>query len=172
MPPSSHLVIAVVAMGALMPPCAPARAQEVKLVERFGVWALHVDAEQPHQFCFLTSEPRTSIPKDANRDAPRAYVSAWPKDGIKGQISFRLGFSIGKKPAGTAKVGEQSYTLFASADRAFVDGDADEQKLLDAMRKGAEMTVSAVSARGTIVTDTYTLTGITQALQRLQATCF
>jgi hypothetical protein len=40
------------------------------------------------------------------------------------------------------------------------------------MRKGADLTVVASSERGTEITDTYSLSGLGQALQKLQATCF
>jgi invasion associated locus B (IalB) protein len=42
---------------------------------------------------------------------------------------------------------------------------------VDAMRKGADMVVKSESARGTKTTDTYSLKGIAQALDRVADEC-
>ena len=120
----------------------------------------------------MTSEPKASEPQDVPRDAPRAYISAWPKDGIRGEISFRMGSPIKKNADGTATVNRNKYNLFAAKDRVFVKDATQELKLLDAMRKGNSLTVVIASESGTTVTDTYSLSGVGSALQKLQETCF
>ncbi|HVZ04913.1 invasion associated locus B family protein [Hyphomicrobium sp.] len=140
-------------------------------VDTYGAWTLLTDSEKPHLFCFVTSEPKSSTPKDAQREAPRAYISAWPKDGIRGEVSFRMGFDIKKKAQGKASVGPSGYKLFGSNDRAYVLDSTQELKLIEAMRRGNTMTVAVVSDHGT-VTDTYSLSGIDAALQKMQQSCF
>ena len=39
------------------------------------------------------------------------------------------------------------------------------------MRKGASLTVKAASTRGRLTTDSYSLTGFSQAMDRLQKEC-
>ena len=39
------------------------------------------------------------------------------------------------------------------------------------MKKGSKLTIQAVSERGTTVNDTYSLTGMTSALQALASGC-
>lgn len=140
-------------------------------VDTYGDWTLLTDSETPHLFCFITSEPKSSTPKDAEREAPRAYISAWPKDGIRGEVSFRMGFAIKKSAQGKASVGPSGFKLFGSNDRAFVSDSTQELKLIEAMRRGSTMTVAVASDHGT-VTDAYSLSGIGTALQKLQQSCF
>ena len=89
-------------------------ADAVTRVDTYGDWSLLTDTNAPHLFCFVTSEPKTSEPQDAPRDAPRAYISAWPKDGIRGEISFRMGSRIKKNADGTATVKSQRIQSFRS----------------------------------------------------------
>ena len=150
---------------------APLGAETMTRVDTYGDWTLLTDSAIPHLFCFVTSEPKSSTPNNAQREAPRAYISAWPKDGIRGEVSFRMGFKIKKSTQGTASVGAGGFKLFGSSDRAFVSDSTQELKLIEEMRKGSSMTVAIASDHGT-VTDTYSLSGVGTALQKLQETCF
>lgn len=149
-----------------------AEAQAVSKLTSIQDWALYTDAKSPHLFCFITTSPKSSAPADAARDAPRLYVSAWPKDGVKGEVSVRLGFPVKKDDEIIAAVGSSTFRMFASDDRAFVQDATAELKLLEAMRKGAKLVVTASTATGTQVADTYALNGLGQALGELQSTCF
>jgi hypothetical protein len=149
----------------------PLSAADMTRVDTYGDWTLLTDSASPHLFCFVTSEPKSSAPKDAPREAPRAYISAWPKDGIRGEVSFRMGFKIKKNAPATASVGPGGFKLFGSNDHAFVSDSTQELKLIEAMRKGNTMTVAVASDHGT-VTDTYSLSGVVAALQKLQDACF
>lgn len=149
-----------------------ASAQQVSRLASMMEWSLYVDAKTPHAFCFVTSEPKASAPPDAQRETGRAYVSAWPKDGVKAEFSVRLGFSAKKGADVSAAVGTQSFKMFTTGERAFVQDATAELKLVEAMRKGTKFTITATTASGTEVSDTYSLTGMGQALQQLQSTCF
>lgn len=160
----------------LMCAAAPGRTfgaeQQMTRVNTYGAWSLMTDTADPHLFCFITSEPTSSQSATANRQSPRAYISAWPKDGIRGEVSFRMGFRVKKNTPGMATVNPTGFRLFGSGDRVYVSDSTRELKLVEAMRKGSTMTVAATPASGATVTDTYSLSGVGQALQKLQDTCF
>ena len=163
------LVTTMFAIGAGV---LPGYAEDVTKLADFVDWSLYTDGKSPHLFCFLTSEPKSSQPADAAREAPRVYLSAWPKDGVKTEFSVRLGFPAKKGSEISAAVGKDTFKMFASDDRAFVNDATAELKLIDAMRKGAKLAVTATTATGTEVSDTYSLSGLAQAMQDLQSTCF
>lgn len=146
-------------------------AQDVAKLTSFTDWSLFTDGKSPHLFCFLTSEPKTSEPADVAREAPRIYISAWPKDGVKSEFSARLGFPPKKNSEIAASVANAPFKMFAADDRAYVQDATQELKLLEAMRKGAKLAVTATTATGAAVTDTYSLSGLGQAMQELQSTC-
>jgi hypothetical protein len=158
------LVSAVLAGGA--------QAQSVTKAGTFGDWSLYTDDKKPHQFCFVASEPKSSEPADAARDAPHLYISAWPKDGVKAEVSFLLGFPTKKNSEITASIAPAGFKLFANDDRAFVQDSTQELKLVEAMKKASKLTVTATMQTGVAVSDGYSLSGLAQAMSELQSSCF
>lgn len=149
-----------------------ARAEAVSRLASFQDWSLYTDEKSPHLFCFLTSEPKSSDPADTPREPPRIYITAWPKEGVKAEPSIRLGFPAKKGSDISVAINNASFKLFAADERAYVQDATQELKLIDAMKKGNKLAVTATTATGTSITDTYSLTGLGQAVQELHSTCF
>ena len=61
--------------------------------------------------------------------------------------------------------------MYTQNDGAWVKNAAEEAQMVDAMRKGADLVIKGVSARGTKTTDTFSLKGISQALDRVAQEC-
>jgi invasion protein IalB len=160
---------ALAALGLLS--AHPSFAENAVPAGNFGAWSLFTTDVTGQKLCFATSQPTSSEPKGANRGPARAFVSAWPKDGVKTEISMKLGFPIKKESEVSVGVGTESYTLFPKDERAFVSDPTQELKLLEAMKKGSMLVVQATSERGTAVTDIYSLQGFTQAVQALGTAC-
>ncbi len=165
-----HLMLATAGLFCFTVPHA--YAEDVSKLATLIDWALYTDSKSPHKFCFVTSEPKSSEPADTAREPPRIYISAWPAEGIKSEISVRLGFPPKKSSEISVSIAPATFKLFSADERAYVHDETQELKLVDAMKKGSKLTVSATTATGTDVTDTYSLTGLGQALQELQKTCF
>ncbi len=168
----SRRFVMLAAAGAICFAVPHAHADDVSKLATLIDWALYTDGISPHKFCFVTSEPKSSEPADTAREAPRIYISAWPVEGIKSEISVRLGFPPKKASEISASVAPASFKFFAADERAYVQDQTQELKLVEAMKKGSKLTVSATTATGTAITDTYSLAGLGQALQELQKTCF
>ena len=166
---------AFVAAAALVPMLTMASgagmAQSVKTIGTFSSWTTFTHGEAASLLCFATSQPSKQEPASAKRDPAFVYVSSWPKDGVKAEISVKLGYALRKGSDVTLAVGSSSFKLFVSGDRAYVADATEELKLLEAMRKGSTMTVQGTSERGTSTTDTYSLAGISQALAAVATNC-
>jgi hypothetical protein len=61
--------------------------------------------------------------------------------------------------------------MYTEKDGAWIKNVAEEARLIEAMRKGSEMTVRGVSSRGTQTTDQYSLKGVSQAIDRADQEC-
>jgi invasion protein IalB len=68
-------------------------------------------------------------------------------------------------------VGGAAFAMYTQNDGAWVKNAAEEAKLIDAMRKAPDIVVKAMTARGTQTTDTFSLKGIGQALDRASQEC-
>ena len=147
-------------------------AEAVTKIDTFTDWSLYADAKSPLLFCFVASESKSSDPKGATRDAPHLYISAWPKDGVKTEISFRMGFPVMAASEPSVNIGEAQFKLFANEDRIYVKDPTQEPKLVDVMKKGTDLKAAVTSERGTTVTDSYSLSGLGQAMGKLQDECY
>jgi invasion protein IalB len=56
-------------------------------------------------------------------------------------------------------------------DGAWIKNVAEEARMVDAMRKGADLTVKGTSGRLTQSTDQYSLKGLAQALDKIEQEC-
>ncbi len=70
-----------------------------------------------------------------------------------------------------AAVGTTSYALYTQQDGAWIKNAPDEAQMVDAMRAGQSAVVKGVSAKGTQSTDTFSLKGLAQALDRVGQEC-
>lgn len=148
-----------------------ANAQTVDLVEHQGAWSLYADTATPKQVCFIAAQPQAVEPLGANRGPIYFYISAWPKDGVKTEPSIKVGYPIKADKEMTVTIGPDVFKLFAKGERGFVSDAAEEMKLIEAMKKGSDAVVRATSGRGTLTTDTYSLSGLAPALQKMADTC-
>jgi len=146
-------------------------AQTVKSIGTFSSWTAFTHGEGAALLCFATAQPTKQEPAGAKRNPAFIYVSSWPKDGVKAEVSVRVGYPLRGGSEVTLAIGNTNFKLFVHGDRAYVADAGDELKLLDAMRKGSTMTVVGTSERGTTTTDTYSLAGISQALQAVATSC-
>ncbi len=163
---------AIARAGAVAVALLPAGAADAAtLVEKHGDWALYQTDSAGSRLCFITSVAVETKPAGANRDAVHLYVSAWPKEGVKSEVSAKLGYPLKKGSQPTASINGAAFKMFVKDDRAFVSDPTAELKLIEAMKRGSRLMLDAVSERGTTTTDQYSLSGFERALQALAKAC-
>ena len=104
----------------------PAPAQTTKPASVFGDWTAHTHQDAKAKICYAASQPKTQEPKAAKRDPAFFYVSAWPKDGVKTEVSVKIGYPLKKDSEVTVTVGKDTFKLFTNSERAFVSDPAQE----------------------------------------------
>lgn len=145
--------------------------QKAKLLEKSGDWTIFVHEGSDGKICFASSLPKDSTPAGANRDPAYFYVTTWQKDGVRNEVSVKLGYPLKDGTTPTIAVGSASFELFPREDKAFIKNPEDERKLVQAMLAGSSMVVKATSARGTDTTDQYSLIGISKAVKKIEEVC-
>ena len=150
---------------------AATAAEAAQTLGRHADWTSFAHAEQNGILCFVLSQPKDRLPKNAKRDSAYFYISTRPAAGVEAEVSVKLGYPLKHGSETTITVDTTAFRLFVQGERAFAGDPQDEKKLLDAMRKGKRMVVQATSERGTVTRDTYSLAGLSQALQTVAASC-
>jgi len=150
---------------------APAAPLKARLLEKIGEWSVFIFEDIGGRVCFAAAAPTDMQPKTAKRTPVVFYVTAWQKDGVRNEVSVKLGYSLKAKSAATVSAGGQNFSLPADDDKAYAKDTGEEQKLLAAMNGGGTMVVKATSAKGTATTDQYSLEGAAGAVRKLREAC-
>ncbi len=151
---------------------APA-TPKARLLEKIGDWSVFIYEDANGRVCFAAAAPTDMQPKAAasKRTPVVFYITAWQKDGVRSEVSVKLGYAIKPKSAAAVTAAGRSFSLPADDDKAYAKDTAEEQKLLAAMAGGGSMVVKATSAKGTATTDQYSLEGLAAAVQKAQQAC-
>ena len=158
-------------------------AGKPSLVASYGDWGVYQTQAAKGRVCYTLAQPKERAPADLKRDPAYAFISDRPGEGVRHEISFIMGFDVANSPdtpdpkkkgadkEAMAIVGDQSFELLAKTSNLWVKNAAKEGQLVDEMRKAAKLQVKAASKKGHVTTDTYSLAGFTQALDRVQKDC-
>ena len=158
--------------GLLLIVCtAPAAAATGKFVARFEDWAAYVGESGANKVCFAISQPKDTKPAGVRRGPIYFYISHWPGDKARGEISIKIGYPLRTTVAPEVTIGKDKFKLFGKDEGAFVESTDSEKRIIEAMKGGAEMIVQGRSKRGTLTTDRYSLNGIKAALDRIAKDC-
>ena len=82
-----------------------------------------------------------------------------------------IGYPFKDKTDASAEIGADKFAMYTLNDGAWIKNVAEEARMVDAMRKGSDLTVKGVSGHGTESTDTYSLKGLSQAVDRTAQEC-
>jgi hypothetical protein len=151
----------------------PAGAAEPTLIGQFGTWGAYTATPNGKKVCFALAKPSSSKtnPPNRPRDPAYAFVSTRPAEKVTNEVSVMIGYTLKPGSESTLEVGGASYAMYTQGDGLWIKNAAEEERMVDAMRKAADVTVKGVSAKGTETTDTFSLKGLAQALDKLAQDC-
>ena len=170
--------IALLTAFAVFPPTAGHAqsrnpSEQAVLLGQFGDWGAYKATPAGKTVCFALSKPGTAVtdPPGRNRGDAYAFVSTRPSEKVRNEVSVIVGYPQKGGVEATAAIGSSNYVMYTQNDGAWVKNAAEEPQMVDAMRKGADMVIKSESSRGTKTTDTYSLRGIADALDKVAAEC-
>jgi invasion protein IalB len=166
-----------------------------ELVGSYGDWTVFHSQSGKNKVCYTLAQPKQRDPDDLKRDPGYAFISERPGEGVRNEVSLIMGFDVGAPSADdakdtgdnkdkkkekdkkhelvapTAEVGDSSYDLLPKGANLWVKNAAQESALVAEMRKGKTLVVKATSKKGNLTTDTYSLSGFAQAIDRALKDC-
>jgi invasion protein IalB len=99
------------------------------------------------------------------------FVSTRPADKVTNEVSVIVGYPFKPGSEASVDVGSTSYALYTQQDGAWIKNATEEAQMVAAMRAGDSAVLKGVSAKGTQSSDTFSLKGLTQALDRVAQDC-
>jgi invasion protein IalB len=170
---AAALVVTSAALAEQGKKTAAVGAAQPKVLGQYGDWGAYVASPDGKKVCFTLAKPKSSTTNPAGRTRDPAYVfiSTRPSENVRNEISAIVGYPLRASSDATAEVGSTNFAMYTQNDGAWIKNVAEEARLIDAMRKGAELPIKGTSSRGTQSTDIYSLTGLTQAMDRADQEC-
>lgn len=139
------------------------------LVAQFGDWGVYVN--KTAKICFALTQPKERQPVNVKRDPAFFFVTTRPADKLVNEVSIMTGLPLKEDAEVTLVSGGASFPLYVKGQGLWIRNPADEAKLLDALKKDKELTLTLTPSKGAATTDRYSLTGLPQALERVAKEC-
>ena len=136
----------------------------------YGDWGVFLAQTEKSKTCYALATPKDRAPAGLKRDPAYVFIANRPGENVREEVSIIMGFPM-KEGSGRAEIAGSGFALIAKGANAWIKNQAEEAKFVDALKKGAKLIIKASSLRGHVTTDSYSLTGLAQALERVEKEC-
>ena len=99
------------------------------------------------------------------------FISSRPGEKVSNEVSIIIGYPFKSSAEASVEVGTTAFALYTQQDGAWIKNATEEARLIEAMRAGQSAVVKGTSTKGTRTTDTFSLKGLAQALDRTDRDC-
>ena len=132
-----------------------------------GKWSFVKD----NDWCYIGSSPiKSDLPETKKRG--ENYILVYKIIGSEENIiQIEAGYKYNLDKKINVKIDNANYDFYSTDDSSETAWTNDDKKVIYAMKKGLELTLTGESARGTITNDVYTLKGFTNAVNQLNQDC-
>lgn len=142
-----------------------------KLIGDYGSWSAYSLVESGNKVCYMVSEPEKHEGNYARRGDIYALITHRPAEGTKNVFSYIAGYPYKPGSDATLNVGNQRFSLFTQDETAWAPDVETDNKIADAIKRGSKLIVKGTSSRGTLTTDTYSLSGSSAAFEAITKEC-
>jgi len=147
-------------------------AQGPRALASFEDWSVFETTDPAGlRVCFALAEPEAKEPPTVNHGDVYMMVATWASGAAKEQPTFVAGYTLKEASDVNVSVGDNTFDLFPSRNEAFLRQEAEQPELVRAMRAGARLNVRATSARGTNTQYTFSLMGVSDAINAANEAC-
>lgn len=154
---------------ALLAAATPALAQGAVKLGQHNAWGTY-SSTGDNKVCYVLTIPTDKQPASLDHGDIFFFVSQKPGQNVAYEPQFIASYDFQANSKVRVTVGERSFTMFTRGKAAWMENAAEEPQLIAAMRAGSDMKVQATSGRGNPTSYTFSLRGITAALNSIQ-TC-
>jgi hypothetical protein len=156
-------------------PATPPAVGGVKptLLGQYADWGAYTASPAGKKTCFAIAKPASTVTNPPNRPRNPIYmfISTRPAEKVTNEVSIIIGYPYKPGTEASVEVGSTAYALYTQQDGAWIKNATEEAQMVDAMRQGQTAVVKGTSAKGTQSSDTFSLKGLSQALDKTAQDC-
>jgi invasion protein IalB len=168
-------VIAGMCLAGLATTASAQQSQSSNRVAAETDWSVFVEVDPKE--CWSVSAPKDTVNTrdgrvvSVRRSDILLMVFFRPGAKITGQITFTGGYPFAEGSTVNLDVSGTQFELFTKGEWAWSATAADDAKIITAMKRGADATLTARSGRGTQTKDKFSLSGFTAAIEDAEKRC-
>ena len=157
----------------LLTPClsVAAAAQTPEFLGSHRDWNVYAFTEDSQKICYIASEPKKQEGDYTRRGNPAVLVTRRPGSPAVDEVSVQPGYSYLEGSEVEVGVDGRKFALFTRGEHAWTKSEEADRALINAMKRGADMTVRGTSVKRTYSLDTYSLLGFTAAYEAMVDAC-
>ncbi len=163
-------IISTISCLALLATATPVLAQGATKIGQHNAWGTYSYQANNGKVCYVLTIPTDKQPTSLDHGDIFFFVSQKPGQNVSYEPQFIASYDFQSNSKVKVTIGDRSFSMFTRGKSAWMENAAEEPQLIAAMRGGADMKVQATSGRGNPTNYTFSLRGITAALNSIQ-TC-
>ncbi len=164
------------ALLAVMAVASSAAAQSPTRIEQFKAWGAYYYTAKDKQtgkvgkVCYVLTvpDPKQMTPAKVDHGDVFFLVTQRPGQNISYEPQAMVGYDLQANSKVTVTIDGKPFTMFTKGRSAWLENAAEEPALVAALRSGHQMTMGAVSKKGTKTGYVFSLQGISKALGRIE----
>ncbi len=164
---SKIITVSIAALGITAVMASPVLAQTPTEIKKYKAWVAYSYNQDGNKICYILSVPTKKEPADRDHGDIFFLVSQKPGQNVSYEPQVEVGYPFKSGSKVIVDIDGKTFTMFTKGKNAWVENAAQEPALVKAMRAGQSMSVSGKSRRGTGTSYTYSLSGVTAALEEI-----
>jgi hypothetical protein len=135
-------------------------------------WNVYKFQDGDQTICYIASEPKKQEGNYTRRGSPAVLVTRRPGARVVYEVSVQPGYTYQDGSDVEVQIDRNNkFLLFTRGEHAWAPRETDDKALINAMRRGTDMTVRGTSSKSTYSLDTYSLLGFTAAYEAMGEAC-
>ena len=143
-------------------------AQTPTRMNTFNDWGTYSFSGSGGKVGYILSTPKKLAPANVDHGDIFFLVSQKPGEGVSYEPQAVMGYDLKDGSKVVVDIDGRKFSMFTKGKSAWMENAAEEPQLVAAMRAGRALSISATSQRGTNTNYTYSLSGVTAALNSIQ----
>ncbi|MBY8916406.1 invasion associated locus B family protein [Nitratireductor rhodophyticola] len=150
-----------------MAAASPALAQATA-VGQHRDWGVYSYQSGNGKVCYAMSVPKEKQPASLDHGDIFFFVSQKPGQNVASEPQFIAAYNFQSGSKVIVTIGNKRFSMFTQGKSAWLENAAEEPQLIAAMKGGADMKIAAKSGRGNDTSYTFSLSGVTAAINATQ----
>ncbi|MGH6763334.1 MAG: invasion associated locus B family protein [Phyllobacterium sp.] len=146
-----------------------ALAQTPSQISQFNAWGAYSYQAGNGKVCYVLSVPTEKQPTSVDHGDNFFLVSQKPGQNVSFEPQFMAGYELQANSKVVVTIDGKNFNMFVNGKSGWMENAAEEPQLVAALKAGSTLKINAKSKRGTPTSYTFSLKGISAAINAISS---